>query len=344
MVEKRIQAFAKLGEELKNIFRLDSFESNALGEKLKSNIMPAFYENGWFSEENIMLALEGISSWLSKEELQKWLSVYNTSGGGKRIGIIMAGNIPLVGFHDLLCTILSGNIAVVKMSSSDKILLPILLDRLVELEPSLKNSYEFIDRLTSFDAVIATGSNNSARYFEYYFRNKPHIIRKNRNSVAVLTGKESSESMKEFGRDIFNYYGLGCRNVSKVYFPEDYDINKIFSAITGFSDVAMNKKYANNYEYYRAIYMMNRADLLENGFFIMKEDSSLYSPVSMLFYQRYQSNSDLLKMLKTDEKNIQCIVSEHTLIKNAVPFGKSQCPSLSDYADGVDTMKFLTEL
>jgi hypothetical protein len=343
MRDKYIRAFSKLGTEI-NDFLEGSHMDGKLSKQLEDNMLRAFHENGWFTEDNIRLSLQGIASWLSEEKLSTWLEKYPPSEDSQRVGIIMAGNIPLVGFHDLLCVLLSGHQAMIKMSSSDKVLLPILIDRLSEIEADFSGKTSLVERLSDFDAVIATGSNNSARYFEYYFRNKPHIIRKNRNSLAILSGIESEEQLRELGKDIFCFYGLGCRNVSKVLLPEGFDLNRIFGAITEFEGVAMNKKYANNYDYYKAFYMLNKADLLENGFFLMKEDSSLYSPVAMLFYQFYSDANDLKTILEIEEENLQCLVTDIPGLPRSVPFGKSQFPTVDDYADGVDTMKFLCDL
>ena len=343
-MDKKVGAFAELGKEISEICKNGEFAVNSLGERLVSKIGQAFHENGWFTRENVLMSLEGISTWLSEENLTNWRKHYSINPESRKVGLIMAGNIPLVGFHDFLCVLLSDNKAKIKMSSSDKTLLPVLVERLIEIESSLKDQIEFVLKLEDYDAVIATGSNNSARYFEYYFRDKPHIIRKNRNSIAVLTGDESEEELKELGKDIFSYYGLGCRNVSKVLVPEDFDLNRLFGAIIDYSEVAMNKKYANNYDYYKAFYLLNKADLIENGFLLMKEDSTLHSPVSMLFYQRYQNENDIRDYLEIEEENIQCVVSKSSAIPNAVPLGKSQMPAVDDYADGVDTMHFLSQL
>ncbi len=343
-MENKIIALSKLGREIEETVSSDDFGTNDLGRKISDKIGEAYHENGWFTKEAVLMSLHGISSWLNEDTLQQWKKLYEISPERKKVGLIMAGNIPLVGFHDLLCVLLSENTAQIKMSSSDKSLLPGILERLVEIEPEFKDQINFVQKLSDYDAVIATGSNNSARYFEYYFRNKPHIIRKNRNSIAVLKGDETEEELRELGKDIFSYYGLGCRNVSKILIPEDFDLDRLFGAILDFNEVAMNKKYANNYDYYKALYLLNKADLIENGFLLVKEDSTLHSPVSMLFYQRYQNENDIKEYIEIEKENIQCVVSKSEVIENAVPFGKSQFPSVDDYADGVDTMKFLTSL
>lgn len=340
MQEKSIQAFSKLGQELKSGL---AGEESPLFARLQEQFSRTYSENGWFTEDNIRRALYGISDWLDERNLSSWAEKYAQTDP-KRVGIVMAGNIPMVGFHDLLSVLTSGHKAVVKLSSSDKVLLPILMQRLTDIEADLTPNIEFVDKLKDFDAVIATGSNNTSRYFEYYFRDKPSIIRGNRNSMAVLSGDESEEELEKLGEDVFTYFGLGCRNVSKLLIPQDFDLDRIFGAFVGFADVAMNKKYANNYDYYKAIYILNKADLLENGFLLMKEDSSLHSPVSMLFYQRYSDIKEAKDILSIEADQLQCVVSHLDEIDHAVAFGDTQRPSISDYADGVDTMKFLSEI
>ena len=256
----------------------------------------------------------------------------------------MAGNIPLVGFHDLLCVWVSGHKAVVKLSSEDKLLLPFIVEQLRDLIPEWAEAVTFSDeKVTDFDAVIATGSNNTARYFEYYFGKKPHIIRKNRNSVAVLTGKETQEELTALGKDIFQYYGLGCRSISKLFVPENYSFDAFFQAIYAYRDIINEQKYANNYDYNKAVYLMSLYKLLENGFLILKEDKSYASPIATLFYEYYTDTEALKKQLITDTEQIQCIVAKG-LLPDEIAFGNTQIPQLWEYADNVDTLKFLSNL
>ena len=253
----------------------------------------------------------------------------------------MAGNIPLVGFHDFLCVLLSGNNVLAKLSSNDKVLLPYLSNYLIQQEPSLAARIAFTEgKMEGFDAVIATGSNNTSRYFEYYFGKKPNIIRKNRNSIAILTGKESTEELTALGEDIFRYYGLGCRNVSKIYVPKGYDFEPFFNAIFSYKDIVDQHKYANNYDYNKAVYLMSNFKILDNGFLILKEDDGQASPISVLFYAYYDAEETLEQELNAQEEQIQCIVSK----KGGIGFGETQKPKLHDYADGVDTMEFLLKL
>ncbi len=233
--------------------------------------------NGWFIRENLSFAMKQWSLALTREHLLEWLSGYDTRHiTPKRVAVIMAGNIPLVGFHDFLAVLLLGHSVVVKQSSNDRHLLPYLSKYLEYAEPTLKGRISITeDRLENFDAVIATGSDNTARYFEYYFGKKPNIIRRNRNSVAVLTGKETPEELKALGEDIFRYFGLGCRNVSKIFVPEQYNFDQFFKAIYAYRDIIEITKYANNYDYNKAVYLMSLFEMLENGFLMLKRTKAM---------------------------------------------------------------------
>ena len=256
----------------------------------------------------------------------------------------MAGNIPLVGFHDFLCVLLSGNKVLAKLSSNDNLILPFLSKILLEQNPELKAYINFTEeKLENFDAVIATGSNNTSRYFEYYFGKYPNIIRKNRNSVAVLTGNETHEELALLGQDIFRYFGLGCRNVSKLFVPEGYNFDAFYTSIFEFQDIINQNKYANNYDYNKAVYLMSNMNILDNGFLILKEDESFASPIACLFFEHYKDQSSLKEKLQLQEENIQCIVS-NGWFEDEIPFGKTQIPALMDYADSVDTLQFLLNL
>jgi len=341
-----IDAFVKLGKYLTDFCDKCYSENTEVDSELKQTVEQARHHNGWFTEDNILFSLQQWGDLLTEENLNKWLSNYNFNKEDepKTVGIVMAGNIPLVGFHDFLCVLLSGNKVLAKLSSNDKVLLPYLSKYLIQQEPSLANRIEFIDgKMENFDAVIATGSNNTSRYFEYYFGNKPNIIRKNRNSVAVLTGNEAEKELKALGEDIFRYYGLGCRNVSKIYVPKDYDFDALFKALYDYKDIIHQHKYANNYDYNKAVYLMSEFKILDNGFLVLKEDEALTSPISALFYSYYDDESSLREKLEELDEQIQCIVSSRTL-ENEVKFGETQKPSLKDYADGIDTMEFLLKL
>jgi hypothetical protein len=232
----------------------------------------------------------------------------------------------------------------IKQSSNDQKLLPILADYLMSIEPGYKELIEFTDgRFSDFDAVIATGSNNTARYFEYYFAKRPSIIRKNRNSIAVLTGNETPDELQALGDDVFRYFGLGCRNVSKLYVPEAYDFDSFFKTMFPWAELMNNAKYANNYDYNKAVYLMSEFKLLDNGFLILKEDKSFGSPIGTLFYETYSDENFLKITLKENKENLQCIVSKG-LLDEEIAFGQTQHPQLWDYADNVDTLKFLQQL
>lgn len=350
LLEKRIEAFSKLGEFLGQFSRKKIEEKKSIlynelfFDPFNLQIKRAKETNGWFTEDNILYAFENWSKTLNKRNLINWVASYALEKTKtKTVAIIMAGNIPLVGFHDFLSVLLSGNKVIVKQSSNDKHFLPLIAKYLEHIEPQFIGTIQFTEeRLDDFDAAIATGSNNTARYFEYYFGKYPNIIRKNRNAVAVLTGNESNEELKKLGEDIFRYFGLGCRSVSKLFVPRNYDFDKLFKAIYDYCDIINYIKYQNNYDYNKTVYLMSEFDLLENGFLMLKEDTSYSSPIATLFYEYYDNNDNLKAKLKSDEDDIQCIVSN--TIKNAVPFGKTQEPSLTDYADGVDTMDFLSKL
>lgn len=239
---------------------------------------------------------------------------------------------------------MSGNKVQLKQSSNDQKLLPILIDYLIAIEPNFKDLISITEiRLQNFDAVIATGSNNTARYFEHYFKKHPSIIRKNRNAVAVLTGDETEEEMESLGDDIFRYFGLGCRSVSKVFVPNDYDFDKFFKAIYNKGTILSYTKYKNNYDYNKTVYLMSQITLIENGFLLLKEDTSYTSPIATLFYEYYNSVEELHSKLEQDKDQIQCVVGKDLNLET-VAFGQTQQPQLWDYADGVDTMKFLLDL
>jgi len=309
------------------------------------SLIPALQSrNGWFTPDQVKFALRSWSQALTQVNLDKWFSAYKISETSpKTVALILAGNIPLVGFHDFLCVLMAGHKALVKLSSNDDRLLPLLADYLVFIQPEFSNRIAFTDgKLENFDAVIATGSNNTSRYFEYYFRDKPAIIRKNRNSAAVLTGNETQADLEALGEDIFRYFGLGCRNVSKLFVPRGYDFKDFFAAMFTQSDIIHYEKYANNYDYNKAVFLMSRFDILDNGFMTTKEDPGYASPISSVFYEYYDALPELESRLAEDREKLQCIVSN--VLEKSVPFGKTQHPELWDYADDVDTMAFLLHL
>lgn len=354
-LRERIDAFINLGTFLgqiaPNIKELTSAEEKIDGfsavqiENIQSKIRRAEAENGWFVRENIKFAFESWSQALSKENIHQWLSVYNIKNTSpKTIAVIMAGNIPLVGMHDFLSVLITGNKALVKLSTNDRILLPMLTEFLVAQNSEFENLIQFSEgKLENFDAVIATGSNNTARYFDYYFGKYPHIIRKNRNSVAVLTGDETEEDLRRLADDIFRYFGLGCRNVSKLFVPPNYSFDRFFNGMFSWKEIIHNNKYINNYDYNKAVYLMDSLPLLDNEFLLLKEDGAFSSPIAVVFYEQYSSMEDLQHRLEKNKDQIQCVVSNDQIVQ-AVPFGKAQLPELWDYADKIDTVNFLLNL
>ncbi|MGL2967183.1 acyl-CoA reductase [Flavobacterium sp. XGLA_31] len=301
--------------------------------------------NGWFTPEQVYFAVQSWAEALQEDNLNQWLSQYDLSTvKPKTVGLILAGNIPLVGFHDFLSVLITGHKVVVKTSSNDQHLIKFLANYLISVNPELKKSITFTEgKLENFDAVIATGSNNTARYFEFYFKDKPSIIRKNRNSVAVLTGDETHDDLVNLGEDIFRYFGLGCRNVSKLFVPKGYDFQPFFQAIYAYKDVIFYEKYSNNYDYNKAVFLMSNFKLLDNEFLTLKEDSSYASPISSVFYEYYDNIDELKKQLENEADQIQCIVSKGA-VANSIPFGQTQKPQLWDYADNVDTLQFLIQI
>jgi len=350
LLEKRIHAFAELGIFLsqfsnKEILKKENISFNDLFfDTFSIQIKRAKESNSWFTDDNVLFAIESWSKILTKTNLKKWVSAYSIPTGlNKNIAVIMAGNIPLVGFHDFLTVLISGHNLIAKQSSNDKYFLPLITKYLEHIEPEFKGKIIFTDKLENFDAVIATGSNNTARYFDYYFGKHPHIIRQNRNSVAVITGNETKEELEKLGDDIFRYYGLGCRNVSKIFIPKDYNFENFFGAIFKFKDIINYQKYENNYTYNKAVYLMSLFKLQENGFLMLKEDSSYSSPIASLFYEYYSDFEELKSKLSLEKDSIQVVVSNEN-INNSVKFGETQNPQLWEYADGVDTLEFLISL
>ncbi|MGB5821317.1 MAG: acyl-CoA reductase [Saonia sp.] len=347
-IELRIEAFVKLGTFFREFYEYNDHTSPPIHNNEKwfasfnEKINLAKHENGWFTKDNILFSIRNWGDLLTKDHLQTWLSPYDLKHSqSKVVALIMAGNIPLVGFHDFLAALITGKKVLVKLSSNDTMLLPFVSAYLVHIEPSLSNEISFVEgKLENFDAVIATGSNNTARYFEYYFGKKPNIIRKNRNSVAVLTGKETPEQLEALGEDIFRYYGLGCRSVSKLFVPREYNFDLFFKAIYPYHSIIDQNKYANNYDYNKAVYLMSEFNMLENGFLMLKEDESYASPIATLFFEYYDTLEDLKRQLEENREKLQCVVSENVLW-DEVQFGQTQRPGLTDYADGMDTVEFL---
>ena len=299
-------------------------------------------ENGWFIPQFVDIASNNIArSFLQKNILEKWADGYQitaTHANPKTIGLIMAGNIPLVGFHDWMCIFISGHKALIKLSSKDQVLIKHLSEKLNEWNADAATFSEFSEMLKNCDAYIATGSNNSSRYFEYYFKKYPHLIRRNRTSIAILTGNETKEELEQLADDVYLYFGLGCRNVTKIYVPVDYDFVPLLEAFKKYIYLADHHKFKNNYDYNLALHLLNKKYYMTNGAILLIEDPAIFSPISQLNYEFYVDKNDLSGKIP-DTQNLQC-----TLGKGFTDFGKSQSPAISDYADGVDTLQFLTGL
>ncbi|WP_114783139.1 acyl-CoA reductase [Botryobacter ruber] len=334
-LENRIEAFIKLGNQLQNL----------PPEERKALAAAAFARNPWFDEENVSCALNGIITYLEEQYLREWLYPYQLKHiKPKTVGVVMAGNIPLVGFHDFLSVLISGHVLHAKLSSGDEVLMRWIANTLISVEPAFAEYIHFVEMLKEADAIIATGSDNTARYFEYYFAKRPHIIRKNRNSIGVLTGRENERELQALGEDVFRYYGLGCRNVSKLFVPEDYNFEKFFEANKAHASLLDHHKYRNNYDYNKSILLVNRVPHFDNGFMLVTESESLVSPISVLNYEKFSSLADLRQKIAAAREKIQCIVSAHGWFENSIAFGDAQCPMVWDYADGVDTLAFLQEI
>lgn len=352
-LSQRIEAFSALGSFLHKYLNKKSFTPHDIlsedhAAELSAAIQQAHAHNQWFTEENILFAIDSIASNLNRQKLSSWTRLYpelNTDTKNPiTIAVIMAGNIPLVGFHDFLSVLISGNRIQAKVSSKDSVLINIIADLLTEIQPEFKPLIKITEgKILGFDAVIATGSDNSSRYFDYYFRQYPSLIRKNRTSAAILNGKETDEDMAALATDIFMYYGLGCRNISKLLVPERYDFARLFKNTQTFSHVINHNKYANNYEYNKAVYLVNSIPHLDNGYLMVKEDAQLFSPVGVLYYETYKDLKDVTQQIFLSRDKIQCIVTNEKSIVDSVPFGKAQKPALIDYADGADTLKFIID-
>lgn len=351
-LESRIRAFAALGTVMG--YASDCYTSKETGfenhyPELYDALQVAKVQNPWFTVENIAYALKAWKEILTEESILNWVNAYepdirNTES--KQVAVVMAGNIPLVGFHDFMCTLMAGHSFIGKLSSDDKVLLPALADVLCSIEPEFKQKIQFTENtMKDFEAIIATGSNNTARYFEYYFSKYPHIIRKNRNGVAVLSGNESAVELQKLGQDICSYFGLGCRNVSKVFIPTGFAPENLFAAVEPYKHLMTDHyKYMNNYSYYKSIYLLNNTPFLDNDVLLLTESELYSSPIPVVYYEFYQNLESLKEKLSQDDEYIQCIASELFTGIKVVPLGFTQSPGLADYADGTDTIEFLLNL
>lgn len=336
-LQDRISALVQLGEHLKG---KDEF--------LEAIMKRAEFNNGWFTIKNQQMAIDAIANeFLAKEKLETWISHYTFDENQRTqtIGLILAGNIPLVGFQDVLCVFVAGHRCQIKLSDKDKFLLPYLIKLLEKFNPACAAYFNIVEKLKDFDAIIATGSNNSARYFEAYFGKYPNIIRKNRNAVAVLKGTETAEDFVALGKDVFNYFGLGCRNVAKVYLPKGYEFTPLLEGLHEYKEIVLHSKYKNNFDYSYALMILNKVKFEANGCIIMTEHETMASGIANLFYEYYEDEEALHQKLSAEKAQIQVVVGRLDWTDLPVAgFGKAQEPTLLDYADGVDVMVFLLGL
>lgn len=339
--ENQVLGLTRLSQYIKDFLNKNQEDYNDNDSDFELLLKRSEIENPWFTIENQKFALKQWTDLLTEENIADWLKEYQISKTTKRVGLILAGNIPLVGFHDVISVVLSNHIPVIKLSSKDKYMIPFLLKKWNEFSEG-NVSFEFVERLENFDAVIATGSNNTARYLEYYFKNHLNIIRKNRTSIAVLKGDETEEELKLLAEDIFRYFGLGCRNVTRLFIPQDFVIDRLFESFLDFQEIINHNKYANNYDYNRAVYLLNQDKFWDNNFVMLKEDEKLFSPLSVINFSRYSSLDEVKSFISENEENIQCVVAKEELGLDSIKLGEAQNPGLNTYADNVDTMKFLS--
>ena len=343
-LNNRITLFVKLGRFFSDYINnnLESLERNKFDKAINESIL----HNSFFSKKNILKSLLSWSNVLTKKSIDDFLSNYliKNKKREKKIAIIMAGNIPLVGFHDFFCVIISGNFAVIKLSSKDSHLFKFILSFLVKENPDFDTKFDVVEsKLEIFDAVIATGNNISANQFELYFKKYPKIIRKNRHSIAILNGNETKKEIELLANDIFYYYGLGCRNVSKIFIPNNYNLDILFKSFVLWNEVINKNSYSNNYNYYRAIYLLNKEVFFDNGFVLLKESEKIGSPVGTIYFEYFKSDNQIKEMIKKNNEKIQCIVSNNNYPKT-IKFGETQMPNLNDFADDIDTFNFLLKL
>lgn len=345
--DRKIKAFSTLANHLKNIIETDYDTLSLVQKDFVSAMQKASQTNPWFTPENIKLAVSNLVEMLDEKSLRKWLANYaiNYEKEPLTIGVVMAGNIPLVGFHDFLCVLMSGNRFLGKLSHDDSFLLPALAAMLQEIEPEFSKKIDFTtERLSNFHAIIATGSNNTARYFDYYFGKYPHLIRKNRNGIAVLTGEETQTDFEKLADDVFAYFGMGCRSVSTLLVPNDYDFSTLLGIFSNRTEIINHARYFNNYEYNKAVFLINKVSHFDNGCLLLRQSDQLNTPISVLHYQYYDSIEQINGYLNCNREKIQCVVSKNAFLPNSFNFGIAQKPDVQEYADKVDTLHFLLSL
>jgi len=331
-----LQTFQKLGEQILLLLQTDFFDTVIKQQSI---------ENKWFTEENCRFALSAIAKMLDEKScevfFQKYQEKFQKEQKLQKIAVISAGNIPCAAFHDFFCILVSGNHFIGKLSSQDALLLPFLSKILVQIAPEFAEKIVFVEKLPKFDKIIATGSNNSARYFEYYFKNKPMLLRKNRNSIAILTGNETEEDLRKLSIDVFQYFGLGCRSVSKLYVPINYNFSKLIEIFQKESKLLwLHNGYINNYEYHRAIFALNKIPYCDGNSFLFIENQAFASPISVIYYEKYRALNEVSDIIQLHKNEIQCVVANRSIIENGINFGNVQFPSLFDYPDNEDTVLF----
>jgi hypothetical protein len=338
----------QLSERIELLNRLHQWLSLESNPTLEGIIQKAYIENPWFTPENINKSIAAISQeYLAKEKIINWVANYEIKekDNKKKVAIIMAGNIPLVSWHDLQCSFIAGHETIIKCSSKDEVLISAIIEFMQKTDPRSSEYFTIVDRLTDYDAVIATGGDTAAVHFEYYFSKYPHIIRKNRNSVAILDGQETNEELSLLAEDVFDYFGLGCRSISKIYIPEDFNTDRLFEAFYTYKELINHNKYKNNFDYNNAIYILTQQPFLTNDFIILKEEESIASRIACLHYERYTALDEVLAMLDNNRDQIQCLSSRNPIDSwQHIPLGFCQKPAIDDYADHVDTMTFLLSL
>ncbi|MFM7310711.1 MAG: acyl-CoA reductase [Flavobacteriales bacterium] len=343
-IQQSVRSAAQLGRVLKALSEKAPWPGFSIGldeaeyQHAVNELQRASLVNAWFTPDSIAKALGQWAELMQEETLIAWLESEDARPmNSMRVGIIAAGNIPMVAWHDILSAVLLQAHVTVKLSSDDPVLIPMIMNIWKKFDDAI--SFQWLEgKLEKQDAVIATGSNNTSRYFDYYFRDTPHIIRKSRTSVAVLNGTESSEDLRALGHDVFDYFGMGCRSVSKIFMPIDFEINRFIEAIFDFNPIVNHHKYANNYDYHKAVWLLNREELLDNGFLMFKECADLHAPTGSVFYSRYSSLEEVRDWLGENQEQVQCVIGSDYL-----PFGSSQRPGLTDYADHVNVIQFLME-
>jgi len=332
----RLQTFQKLGEQISNLLQTGFFDAVIKQQSI---------ENKWFTEENGCFALTAIANMLDKKSceafFQKYQNYFQKEQKTQKIAVISAGNIPCAAFHDFFGILVSGNQCIGKLSSQDALLLPFLSKILVQIAPEFEEKIAFVEKLSKFDKIIATGSNNSARYFEYYFKDKPMLLRKNRNSIAILTGDETEEDLRKLSVDVFQYFGLGCRSVSKLYVPKNYNFSKLIDILQEKSNsLLLHNGYVNNYEYHRAVYALNQISFYDANSFLLIKNQEIASPIGVVYYEEYETINDVLSTILFQKNNIQCIISKSSDVEKGIAFGNAQYPSLFDYPDKEDILLF----